>query len=193
MGASDTHRGRAAFAAFAVLGVAALDVLCAQQLSADARASESYDGYAPTLGSAAMASRDGRIRVHESATINAPIELVEERWVNLDAMPISLRSLTDAGSSRDERCVVEFRQAPGGRGTEVRIELDYLPRGGPIGRALARVIGPDPTGKIRQDLRRFKQILETGEVVLSDGPALWRPAQPAADPQEIRAAAGVGV
>lgn len=193
LNADDTHRGRAAFAAFALLGVAALDVLCAQQLTADQRATASYDGYEPLLGSAAMASRDGRIHVHESVTINAPLERVEERWANLESMPAALRELTQVGSTREERCIVEFRQAPGRRGTEVRVEIEYVPRGGPVGRALARLIGGDPTGQIRQDLRRFKQIIETGEVVISDGPALWRPAQPAGDPQEARDAAGVGV
>ena len=193
MGSSETHRGRAAFAAMAVLGVAALDVLCAQQLTADGRAIETYDGYQPLLGSAAMAARDGRVRVHEAVTINAPIERVEGSWASLESMPETLRSLTQVGNSPEERCVVEFRQAPGGRGSEVRVELEYLPRGGAIGRALARLIGGDPTGQIRQDLRGFKQIVETGDVVVSDGPALWRPAQPAAEPREVFNAAGAGV
>jgi uncharacterized membrane protein len=193
MGSSETHRGRAAFAAMAVLGVTALDVLCAQQLTADGRAGEHYDGYQPQLGSAAMTARDGRVRVHEAVTINAPIERVEESWASLESMPETLRRLTQVGSSPEERCVVEFRQAPGGRGSEVRVELEYLPRGGPVGRALGRLIGGDPTGQIRQDLRRFKQIVETGDVVVSDGPALWRPAQPATDPREVFNDAGVGV
>jgi uncharacterized membrane protein len=55
------------------------------------------------------------------------------------------------------------------------------------------VFGGDPTGQLRQDLKRFKQIIETGEVVLSEGPALWRPGQPAENVQEIRKAAGLEV
>jgi uncharacterized membrane protein len=140
-----------------------------------------------------MRSRDSRVRVHESITINAPIERVEERWANLESMPESLRNLSRSATGTDERAVVEFRQAPGGRGTEVRVEIEYVPRGGTLGAVFARLVGGDPMGHVREDLRRVKQIIETGEVVLSEGPSLWRPGRPAEHPQEIRNAAGVGV
>ncbi|HEX6967268.1 MAG TPA: SRPBCC family protein [Micromonosporaceae bacterium] len=82
---------------------------------------------------------------------------------------------------------VRFTPAPGGRGTEVRVELTYAPPGGRLGRAVARLFGEEPAQQIRDDLRRFKQVLETGEVVRSDGSpsgvsvhrqALQRPARP---------------
>lgn len=194
MNAPDTDRGRAMFATAAVLGVTALDALCARQLGdQDQRQPVMYDDRQPVLGTAAQRSLDGRVRIHETVTINAPIERVEDRWANLASMPESLRALSRLDNSGDQRCVVEFRQAPGARGTEVRVEIEYMPRGGAVGRAVAGLLGGDPTGQVRQDIRRFKQIVETGEVVLSDGPSLRRPAQPAADPMEIRKAAGVGV
>jgi uncharacterized membrane protein len=59
---------------------------------------------------------------------------------------------------------VEFRDAPGGRGTEVRAVLAYEPPGGTIGRALATLLGEEPSLQARDDLRRFKQMVETGEV-----------------------------
>ena len=62
---------------------------------------------------------------------------------------------------------VRFTDAPAGRGTEVRVRLQYDPPAG--GQVLARLLGNDPEGLIREALRRFKQVLETGEVVRSDG------------------------
>jgi hypothetical protein len=191
--APDTHRGRAFFAAAAVLGVTVLDVICAQQLTAQQHEDGWYSDRRPALGSAAMSSRDSKVRVHETVTVNAPLDRVEEQWAHLNSMPESLRSLSRSTSDTDERAIVEMRQAPGGRGTEVRVEIEYTPRGGALGSMFARLTGGDPTGQIRQDLRRFKQIVETGEVVLSDGPSLWRPAQPPQNVDEVRSAAGVGV
>ncbi|SFI63852.1 Uncharacterized membrane protein [Amycolatopsis sacchari] len=82
---------------------------------------------------------------------------------------------------------VDFRQAPGGRGTEIRVHLDYDPPGGAVGAAVAKLFGEEPDQQVRDDLRRFKQLLEVGEVVRSegspDGPdvrglATQHPAQP---------------
>jgi len=84
---------------------------------------------------------------------------------------------------------VRFAEAPGGRGAEVRVEIDYRPPGGKLGRAVAAMFGEEPEQQVRDDLRRFKQVIETGEVVRSEGSpegplalrlALQRPAQPPA-------------
>jgi uncharacterized membrane protein len=64
--------------------------------------------------------------------------------------------------------VVRFASAPGGRGTEVHVDLRYDPPGGSIGATMAKLFDKDPGQLIEGDLRRFKQVLETGEVVLSD-------------------------
>jgi uncharacterized membrane protein len=64
---------------------------------------------------------------------------------------------------------VRFSEAPGGRGTEVRVHLRYDPPGGRAGLALARLLGEHPEQQVRDDLRRFKQVMETGEVVRSEG------------------------
>ena len=52
------------------------------------------------------------------------------------------------------------------------------------------MLGREPQQQIREDLRRFKQVMETGEVAISDGLGLWRPAQPA-PADELRELAGV--
>jgi uncharacterized membrane protein len=80
---------------------------------------------------------------------------------------------------------VTFRPAPGDRGTEVRVRMEYAPPGGPVGALIARVLGEEPQQQVSGDLRRFKQVLETGEVVVSEAVAEGRsrnqrPAQPLA-------------
>ncbi|CAJ65068.1 MULTISPECIES: SRPBCC family protein [Frankia] len=64
---------------------------------------------------------------------------------------------------------VRFAPAPGGRGTEVQVDLEYQPPAGAAGVALAKVLGEDPGQLLAEDLRRFKQLMETGEVVRSEG------------------------
>ena len=62
---------------------------------------------------------------------------------------------------------VNFDEAGGGRGTRVRVRLQYSPPGGKVGDAIARLIGSDAATQIRQDLQRFKQLVETGETAHS--------------------------
>ncbi|MFG3706283.1 SRPBCC family protein [Micromonospora sp. NPDC047670] len=82
---------------------------------------------------------------------------------------------------------VRFVPAPGDRGTEVRVQLRYAPPAGALGRAVAKLFGEEPEQQVRDDLRRFKQVVETGEVVRSEGSPdgisvrqqlMQRPAQP---------------
>ncbi|MER7442684.1 SRPBCC family protein [Micromonospora avicenniae] len=82
---------------------------------------------------------------------------------------------------------VRFVPAPGERGTEVRVQLGYAPPAGALGRAVAKLFGEEPEQQVRDDLRRFKQVLETGDVVRSEGSPegisarqqiMQRPAQP---------------
>jgi uncharacterized membrane protein len=95
------------------------------------------------------------------------------------------------GSSVHHSGSVRFEHAPGARGTEVHAQLQYQPKGGPVGQTIARLLGSDPERQIRDDLRRFKQLLETGEIPISEGPGLWRPAQPPERPEELKAHMGV--
>ncbi len=59
---------------------------------------------------------------------------------------------------------VEFRDAPGGRGTWVTATLLYDPPAGIVGKAIAKLFQREPAIQVRRDLRRFKQLMETGEV-----------------------------
>jgi uncharacterized membrane protein len=78
---------------------------------------------------------------------------------------------------------VRFLRAPGDRGTEVHVELTYQPPAGPVGVAIAKLFGEEPTQQVSEDLRRFKQVMETGTVIHSEATGgerrlRQRPAQP---------------
>lgn len=59
---------------------------------------------------------------------------------------------------------VNFDSDGPGRGTRVRVRLQYSPPGGKVGAAIAWLMGRDAATEIREDLRRFKQLVETGEI-----------------------------
>jgi uncharacterized membrane protein len=134
----------------------------------------------------------------ESITINQPIERVCEAWRNLESLAF-MRGVEITEAREQELCawraangglgVVEFRRAPGARGTEVHVQLERRAR--MPGERVVRVLGMAPDQQIREELRRFKQLLETGEMTLSDGPGLWRPARPASSAAQVTAFAGV--
>lgn len=75
---------------------------------------------------------------------------------------ISWRSLE--GSDVDVEGSVEFRQAPAQRGTLVTATMRFQSPRGNIATALAKMVGKDPNFLMQQDLRRFKALVETGEI-----------------------------
>ncbi|MBD3881988.1 SRPBCC family protein [Phormidium tenue FACHB-886] len=74
-----------------------------------------------------------------------------------------------ANADVDHTGSVEFRPAPAGRGTEVRVVMDYTPPGGIIGAALAKLVGKAPEQQIGDELARFKMLMEAGEIATTDG------------------------
>ena len=88
---------------------------------------------------------------------------------------IAWRSLE--GASVQNSGSVRFVPAPAGQGTEVYVEVRYSPPGGPLGSIVAKLFGEEPNQQVSDDLRRFKQIVETGEIARSDGSPLGSRAQ----------------
>jgi uncharacterized membrane protein len=68
------------------------------------------------------------------------------------------------GSVISNRGSVEFRPAPNGSGTEVTVALTYHNPAGKVGAAFAKMMGREPELQVREDLRRFKALMETGEI-----------------------------
>ena len=189
-----TNKAGVAFGTLNVLGVTALDVLCAQELSRQ---------------KGAMTDK-GAIRVTRSTVINRSAEEIYNYWHDLQNLPrfmYHLESVQTTGERRshwvtkgpagtrlewdaeitDDRPnemiawrsiegsdvynagSVRFEPRPGGRGTIVKVDMEYYPPGGPAGTALAMLFNESPEQQIYDDLKRLKQVLETGEVLRSDG------------------------
>jgi uncharacterized membrane protein len=110
---------------------------------------------------------DGRYRWTALAPLGARIswdaEIVAERPNEL----ISWRSLPNSEMEVDGS--VEFRPAPGNRGTVVEAVVIYRPPAGSLGKSVAKIFGKYPSFIMRQDLRRFKALVEAGEIPTIEG------------------------
>jgi len=73
------------------------------------------------------------------------------------------------GSDISLEGTVEFRPATGNRGTLVTASFLYSPPGGKLGSSIAKIMGKNPKFMLRQDLRRFKALIETGEIPTTVG------------------------
>lgn len=69
---------------------------------------------------------------------------------------------------------VRFTPATGGRGTVVTLDFSYHPPGGKIGAAVATLFGEEPGQQAQEDLRRFKQLMEAGELPTIQGQSSGR-------------------
>ncbi len=73
-------------------------------------------------------------------------------WQSTDASDVSM-----SGN-------ITFRDAPAGRGTEIEAEVSYQPPMGELGRWIGKLFQADPVIQGRRELRRFKMLMETGEI-----------------------------
>ncbi|MBW4672040.1 MAG: SRPBCC family protein [Cyanomargarita calcarea GSE-NOS-MK-12-04C] len=73
------------------------------------------------------------------------------------------------GADVDNSGFVRFSKAPGDRGTEVKVVLEYNPPGGVLASAIAKLFGEEPEQQIGDDLRRFKMLMEAGEIATTEG------------------------
>jgi uncharacterized membrane protein len=124
---------------------------------------------------------EGRSHWRARAPAGLSVEWDAETLVDRPNELIAWRSLP--GSSVPNSGQVRFMEAPGHRGTEVQVELRYDPPGNKVGAALAKLFGEEPGQQVADDLRRFKQVLETGEVIYSDA-TLERGMHPAQPPKQ---------
>ncbi|MEH2416281.1 SRPBCC family protein [Nostoc sp.] len=73
------------------------------------------------------------------------------------------------GADVDNSGFVRFKKAPGDRGTEVKVVLEYNPPGGALGATVAKLFGEEPEQQIGDELRRFKMLMEAGEIATTEG------------------------
>ena len=202
--ASDSDKTRTGAATAAVAGVTALDVLAAtagsqvdevrtehDRSAVEARSTitvnsspdaayaawrdfEALPGFMYHLKSVEVTA-DGCSRWVAKAPLGTTVEWDAEIAEDVPGERIAWRSAD--GASVANAGTVHFRPAPGGRGTEVKVELRYEPPMGALGAVVAKLFGEEPNQQLADDLRRFKQLLETGEIAKSEGSPLGTRAQ----------------
>jgi uncharacterized membrane protein len=102
------------------------------------------------------------VKAPAGRTIEWDAEIVAARenelvgWRSINAM------VENAGS-------VRFEDAPGGRGTVVRVQFQYNPPAGKVGATIAKLFGEEPDQQVKEDLYRFKQLMEAGEIITTKG------------------------
>jgi len=199
LASSKSNRSRLAAATTAVIGVAALDVLSAQQLS---RSSD-------------VTTDRGAVRVTQSVVINRSPEELYRFWRDFQNLPRFMKHLESVEQTDERRShwvakapagatvewdaeivtdqpneviawrslegadvenagSVRFESLPAGRGTLVKVQLQYFPPAGAIGASLAKLFGEEPEWQIKDDLRRFKQVIEAGEIITTEGQSAGR-------------------
>jgi uncharacterized membrane protein len=104
-----------------------------------------------------------RLRAPAGRSIEWEAELVEDQPNEL----IAWRSVE--GSELTSDAVLRFLPGPKGDGTVVRATLRYKPSPGPSAAALRLLFGTSAAAELKQDLRRFKQVLETGQILTTRG------------------------
>jgi len=217
LGSRDNDRRRVTGALLAVLGVTALDYLCAQQLSQKER-----EG---------TAKGNRSVQTTKAVWVNKSPEEAYNFWRNFENLPRFMRHLESVqsigngrskwratgplGKSFEWEAAIEqdqpnrliawrsteasdvqnsgtvfFESGPGGRGAIIRVDLNYDPPGGALGCGLAKLLGKDASQMLKDDLRAFKQVIETGEVIQSDASIhpLMHSAQPSGKPRRGKSA-----
>ena len=117
---------------------------------------------------------DGRSHWVAKGPAGTSVEWDAEVYNEKENELIAWRSLE--GSQVDNAGSVHFSPAPGGRGTVVKVVLKYNPPAGLVGAALAKLFGESPEQQVDEDLRRFKSLMEAGEVPTTEGQPTGRAA-----------------
>ena len=195
MGSKKSDRARLIAAAAAVAGVTALDIYCGQKLNSRAsgdgtkatgrirlaqtiivdrpveqvyrywRNFENFPNFMDHLQSVQVTGeRESHWKANAPAgkTVEWDAEITEDE----PNSRIGWRSLP--GSDVDHSGAVRFERATGDRGTLIRVELEYDPPAGKAGAWIAKLFRENPKQQIYDDLRAFKQIMETGHKAKSD-------------------------
>ncbi len=178
-------RLRTLAATAAVAGVTALDLVCAQKASArplriqkaisiNRSPEEAYrfwhqfEQYPRFMKRVSSVQPQGERRLHwvaqgpEGKPLEWDAEIVEDRPNEL----IQWRSADSSWLCHWGN--VRFERAPGGRGTVVRVEMSWEPAG-MLAAAAAGLLGKAPALQLQEDLRRMKQLIETGEIPTTTG------------------------
>ena len=184
-----SDRTRLAVAAAAVGGVTALDILCTKQLGGGSLTSRApsaiqvteaitvnrspeecfrfwrdFENMARIMKHLKSVRITGENRSHWIAKAPAGTEVEWDAEITNETPNESISWHSVEPSSVPNSGSVHFERAPGDRGTVVRVSLHYDPPGGKFAATIAKLFGEEPSVQVRDDLRRFKQVIETGEI-----------------------------
>jgi len=110
---------------------------------------------------------DGRSHWIAKGPLGTKVEWDAELIADIPGEAIGWKSLD--GADVDTAGSVRFRELGLNRGTEVRVNLKYDPPAGKVGTAISRLFGEAPEQQVREDMRRFKEIMEAGEIPTTRG------------------------
>lgn len=194
------QRGRTSAAMVAVAGVALLDIACGLELSRP-RDVEIEDSIIPVSQTTTInRPREevygfwrnfenlprfmyhlesvrslGENRSHWVAKAPGGGTVEWDAEITEDTPNESISWHTLEGAEVESAGTVRFETAPGGRGTVVRVEMEYRPPAGRLGVMAAKLLGRSPEKQVKMDLLRLKQVLETGEIAQTEGQPAGRP------------------
>jgi uncharacterized membrane protein len=106
-----------------------------------------------------------KVKAPAGATVEWTSRIVED----IPGEVIAWRSEEKASVPNSGR--IEFKDTSNGRGTQVTVTIVYDPPAGTLGKVIAKLFQREPNVQARRDLRRFKQLMETGEIPTSQPPA----------------------
>jgi uncharacterized membrane protein len=183
----DSERGRVSFATLAVLGVSALDLVAAREYDSEADSTPVIIGVRKSIAinsspdalyqmwrdferlprimrhlQSVRLLDDGRSHWVAKAPAGMRVEWDAEVVADEAGKLLAWRSLP--GSQVENMGTVRFESLPGRRGTRVTVDIEYRPPAGRLGAKIAKLFGEEPGAQLNEDLRRFKQLIETGEV-----------------------------
>ncbi len=194
LGSPDAEKGKVGTAIGVVAGITALDVICAAQLQSPSskistiqtmavnktpeecyqfwRNFENLPRFMEHVESV-TALGDGRshwvVKAPAGTTVEWDAELTQDSPSRIAWQSLPGADIENSGS-------VEFLKATAGHGTIVKATIDYAPPGGKLGSVIAKLFGEEPSVQAKMDLRRFKAVLETGEVPTIEGQSSGREA-----------------
>ncbi|MBC1238286.1 cyclase [Nostoc linckia z18] len=115
------------------------------------------------------------VKVYDDAKIRWIVEGLLDRTLEWDAVIVEDKEneviawASVQSAEFQNSGVVQFKPAPGNRGTEVKVVRKYNPPGGVIGNVIAKLFGEDPKHNLTEDLRHFKMLMEAGEIATTEG------------------------
>ena len=106
------------------------------------------------------------------APLGQHVEWTAELFSDIPSQQLAWRTLE--GSNVEHTGVVRFLPSPNDKSTRLDIEMSYHARFGKAGVMLAKLFGEEPSQQMDDDLRRFKQLIETGEIATTKGQSAGR-------------------